>query len=100
MKDEDLKPEDFEKVINVDNMIIIPPKTEIKISCVFSEVKDMSTGKVHMREETHLIFHDEECFLIPSGQFGKILSQIKATLVEKGVTDEKGRQKPKDPSVH
>lgn len=104
MTDEFFKPEDFEELLELGNIIIIPPKTEIKISCVFSDVKDMSTGNVHMREETFLFFDDEECFLIPSGQFGKILSKIHATLVEKGVTDdkEKGRDPSKngEPSVH
>ena len=96
MSDEFLKTEDFEEFLDLGEWIIIPPKTEIKICCVFSEVKDMSIGKVHMREEKHLIFHEEECFLIPSGQFGKILSKIKARLIEKGVTDDKEeRQDPK-----
>jgi hypothetical protein len=103
MSDEFLKTEDFEEMLELGNVIIIPEKTEIKISCVFSEVKEMSTGPVHMREETHLIFHEEECFLIPSGQFGKILSAIKARLIEKGVTDgEEERQEPEpgDPTIN
>lgn len=96
MSDEFLRTEDFEEMLELGELIIIPAKTDIKISCVFSEVKKMSEGKVHMREETHLIFHEEDCFLIPSGQFGKILSAIKARLIEKGVTDdEEKRQDPK-----
>lgn len=97
MSDEFLKTEDFEEMLELGNVIIIPAKTEIKISCVFSEVKEMSKGPVHMREETHLIFHDEECFLIPSEQFGKILSKIKARLVEKGVTDDEGKRQDPEP---
>lgn len=95
-----LMPEDFEEFLDIGNLIVIPPMTDITIQCVHSEVKDMSTGKVLMREEQHLMFMEEECFLIPSGLFGKILSQIKARLIEKGVTDDKGRKKTKDPSVH
>lgn len=101
--DKFLKTEDFEEFLDLGEWIVIPPKTEIKISCVFSEVKGMSPGKVHMREETHLIFHDEECFLIPSEQFGKILSKLKARLIEKGVIDdEEKRQEPKpgDPTIN
>ena len=100
---EDLKPEDFEELLDLGEIIIIPPKTDITIQCVHSEVKGMSPGKVHMREEQHLMFIEEECFLIPSGQFGKILSKIKAKLIEKGATDdEEGRRDPNpgDTSVH
>lgn len=100
---EDFKPEDFEELLELGELIIIPPKTDITIQCVHSEVKDMSPGKVIMREEQHLMFLEEECFLIPSGLFGKILSQIKARLIEKGVTDDKeGRREPEaeDTSVH
>lgn len=100
---EDFKPEDFEELLELGELIIIPPKTDITIQCVHSEVKDMSPGKVIMREEQHLMFLEEECFLIPSGLFGKILSQIKARLIEKGVTDDKeGRQEPEagDTSIH
>ena len=100
LEDEDLKLEDFEELLDLGELIIIPPKTDITIQCVHSEVKGMSTGKVLMREEQHMMFLEEECFLIPSGLFGKILSQIKARLIEKGVTDEKGRKEPKNPSVH
>jgi len=103
MTDEDLKPEDFEEFLELGALIIIPPMTDITIQCVHSEVKDMSPGKVLMREEQHLMFMEEECFLIPSGLFGKILSQIKARLIEKDVTDdEKERPEPKagDPSIH
>ncbi len=95
MSDEFLKTEDFEEMLELGELIIIPAKTDIKINCVFSEVKKMSKGKVSMREETHLFFHDEDCFLIPSEQFGKILSTIKARLIEKGVTD--GEEKRQDP---
>ncbi len=100
---EDFKPEDFEELLELGELIIIPPKTDITIQCVHSEVKDMSPGKVIMREEQHLMFLDEECFLIPSGLFGKILSQIKARLIEKDVTDDKeGRREPEagDTSIH
>jgi len=103
MTDELLKEEDFEEFLDLGEIIIIPPKTDITIQCVFSEVKGMSKGKVIMREEQHIMFTEEECFLIPSGEFGKILSKIKARLIEKGVTDdEEGRRDPeaKDPSVH
>lgn len=103
LEDEGLKLEDFEQVIDINNMIVIPAKTDITIQCVHSEVKDMSPGRVLMREEQHLMFMEEECFLIPSGLFGKILSQIKASLIEKDATDDKkGRREPKagDTSIH
>lgn len=100
LEDEDLKLEDFEEILDLGKLIVIPPKTDITVQCAYSEVNDMSVGKVLMREEQHLMFLEEECFLIPSGLFGKILSKIKARLIEKGVTDEKGRKEPKNPSVH
>ena len=45
MNDEFLRTEDFEEMLELGELIIIPAKTDIKISCVFSEVKKMSSGK-------------------------------------------------------
>lgn len=101
MKNGDLKPEDFEGVLDLKDVIVIPPKTDICIQVVFNDVEGMAEGKVHMRTEQHIMFTEEECFLFPSGQFGKILSKMKARLIEKGVTDDKkGRPETKDPSIH
>lgn len=99
LEDEILNEDDFEKLLDLGEIIIIPPKTDICIQVVFSEVKGMAPGTVHMREEQHIMFTEEECFLIPSGQFGKIIDKLKAKLVEKGTDDDKGRRKP-EPSVH
>ena len=85
-----LTQKDFEETLDLGQMIIIPPKTEIRISYVFSEVKDMAKGGVLMKEEQSLLFREEECYLIPSGQFGKILAHAKITLEEKGVTEQDG----------
>ncbi len=98
MSDEVLTEEDFEEMMDLGELIIIPPKTDITIQCVHSEIKDMSPGQVLMREEQHLMFMEEECFLIPAGLFDKILSRIHAKMVEKGTTDD-GRKKG-EPSVH
>ena len=101
MSDKIVREEDFEELLELGELIIIPPKTDICIQTVFSDVKGMSPGAVHMREEQHIMFVEEECFLIPSGQFGKIIDKIKAKLVEKG-TDDKGRREPGpgEPSIH
>lgn len=102
-KDEMLTVKDFEERLDLGQMIIIPPKTEIKIAYVFSEVADMAEGGVVMKEEKSLFFREEECYLIPSGQFGKILAHAKISLEEKGVTETDGRREnpePGDTKVH
>ncbi len=98
MSDKVLTEDDFEEMMDLGELIIIPPKTDITIQCVHSEIKDMSPGKVLMREEQHLMFMEEECFLIPAGLFDKILSRIKAKMVEKGTVND-GREEG-EPSVH
>ncbi len=95
--DELLIAKDFVEKLDIGKMITIPPKTEIKISCVFSEVKDMAKGEVLMKEEKSLFFKEEECYLIPSGQFAKILAHAKISLEEKGVTDSDGGRKEPEP---
>ena len=102
MNEEILSEEDFEELLDLGELIIIPPKTDITIQCVHSEVKGMSPGKVLMREEQHIMFLEEECFLIPSGLFDKIIEKIKAKLVEKGTDDDEGRREPGpgEPSIH
>jgi len=85
-----LTQEDFEERLDLGQMVIIPPKTEIRISYVISEVSDMAKGGALLREEKFLFFREEECYLIPSGQFGKILAHAKITLEEKGVAEQDG----------
>lgn len=99
MNDENktLTQKDFEETLDLGQMIIIPPKTEIRISYVFSEISDMAKGGVLLREEKSLFFREEECYLIPSGQFGKILAHAKITLEEKGVTEQDGGRKEPAP---
>lgn len=94
---------DFEKELDLGQMIIIPAKTEIRISYVFKEIDGMAKGGVLMREEQSLFFREEECYLIPSGQFGKLLAHAKMTLIEKGVTKQdggEGKSSPGDTKVH
>lgn len=98
MSDKIFSEEDFDDMLDLGELIIIPPKTDICIQAVHSEVKGMSPGKVLMREEQHLMFLEEECFLIPAGLFDKILSRIKAKMVEKGTVND-GREEG-EPSVH
>ena len=95
--DELLMTGDFEEKLDIGKMITIPPKTEIRISYVFSEVKDMAEGGVLLKEEKSLFFREEECYLIPSGQFAKILAHAKISLEEKGVTDSDGGRKEPEP---
>lgn len=97
-----LTAKDFENKADIGGMIIIAPDVEIKIACAFSEVQGMAKGRVLLREEKTIMFREEECYLIPSGQFGKILAHAKITLEEKGVTDDEGRQEPEpgDPSIN
>lgn len=95
MKDDPLlTAKDFENKADIGGMIIIAPDVEIKIACSFKEVEGMAKGKVLLREETTIMFREEECYLIPSGQFGKILAHAKITLEEKEVTDGEGKSEP------
>jgi len=97
-----LTAKDFENKADIGGMIIIAPDVEIKIACAFSEIQGMAKGKVLLREEKTIMFREEECYLIPSGQFGKILAHAKITLEEKGVTGDEGRTEPEpgDTSVN
>ena len=97
-----LNVKDFEETLDLGEMIIIPPGVEIKIDVGFQKMKGFGDGDAYFKETRSVFFKKQECFLIPSDQFAKILAHAKITLQEKD-DEGKGRtpdNKPGNTRVH
>jgi len=89
-----LTAKDFEEVMDVGSMITISPGIEITIAEEIKEMKGFGEGKSYQKVRHSVFFKNQECFLIPTDQFAKILAHAKVTLQEKGSTDDEGRTEP------